>query len=53
MENSNHQKVIDPKKGLLHAKGVTYFDRKTERKIFFVLTLIMLLLGIFSKLGLF
>ncbi|MCJ7540909.1 MAG: hypothetical protein MUO88_14740 [Desulfobacterales bacterium] len=53
MENSHQEEIIEPKKGLFHAKGVTYFDRKTERKIFFVLTLIMLLLGIFSKLGLF
>lgn len=53
MENSNYKKVIDPKKGLFHAKGITYFGRKTERKFYFVLTLIMLLLGIFAKLGLF
>ena len=53
MGNSNQAKGIDPKKGLLHAKGITYFDRKTERKFFFVVTLIMLLLGIFAKLGLF
>ena len=52
MENSNQEEIMDPKKGLFHAKGVTYFDRKTERKIFFVLTLIMLILGIFVKLGL-
>jgi hypothetical protein len=53
MENNNQEKVIDPKKSLLHAKGITYFDRKTERKFYFVLTLTMLLLGIFAKLGLF
>ena len=53
MENSKHKKIIDPKKALFHDEGITYFDRKTERKIFFVLTLIMLGLGVFAKLGLF
>jgi len=53
MEHGHHEKKIERKKGLVHAKGVTFFDRKTERKIFFVLTLIMLLLGILAKLGLF
>lgn len=53
MENSNQEKVIDTKKELFHANGITYYDRKTERKVFLVLTLIMLLLGIFAKIGLF
>lgn len=53
MEHGHHKKKIEPKKGLVHAKGVTFFDRKTERKIFFVLTLVMLLLGVLAKLGLF
>ncbi|MCK4839555.1 MAG: hypothetical protein KAS94_12200 [Desulfobulbaceae bacterium] len=53
MKNSNQEKVKDPNRALFHLKGVTYFDRKTERKFYFVLTLIMLLLGIFAKLGLF
>jgi hypothetical protein len=53
MENSDQEKIIEPKKGLFHANGVTYFDRKTERKVFFVITLIMLLLGVLAKLGLF
>lgn len=53
MENLNQKKIIDPKKSLFHSRGVTYFDRKTERKIFFVLTLTMLLLGVLAKLGLF
>lgn len=53
MENSDQEKIIEPKKGVIHANGVTYLDRETERKIFFVLTLIMLLLGVLAKLGLF
>jgi hypothetical protein len=41
------EKILRPKNGKL------YFSKKTERKVFFVLTLIMLLWGIFTKLGLF
>ena len=53
MKKNHHETSSEPKAGLYHEKGVTYFDRKTERKIFFVLTVIMLLVGLFSKLGLF
>lgn len=53
MEQGQYEKKINSKKGVVHANGVTFFDRKTERKFFFVLTLIMLLLGVFAKLGLF
>jgi len=53
MENSNQGEIIDSKKTLFHTKGVTYFTGQTERKIFFVLTLIMLGLGVFVKIGLF
>jgi len=53
VEQSRHEKKIDSKKAVVHTNGVTFFDRKAERKFFFVLTLIMLLLGVFAKLGLF
>jgi hypothetical protein len=39
------------KKAFFHSEGVTYFDKKTERTIFFVLTILMLIWGIFAKLG--
>ena len=32
-------------------EGKIYFSKATERKIFFVMTLIMLALGIFVKMG--
>jgi hypothetical protein len=32
-------------------KGITYFSRKTERTLFFVLTLVMLAWGILEMLG--
>jgi hypothetical protein len=47
-ELNEHRKQ---KKRLLHSKGVTYFDKKTERTVFFILTIIMLVWGIFAKLG--
>ena len=39
------------KKPLRHENGVTFFDRKTERGFFFVVTLVMLALGLLYKLG--
>ena len=35
-----------------YEKGVTYFDRRSERTFFFVLTLVMLILGGLVRLGL-
>jgi hypothetical protein len=49
MENISQEKPTDSKKALFHSKGVTYFDKKTERTFFFVLTIIMLIWGIFAK----
>ncbi|MCD6305166.1 MAG: hypothetical protein J7M32_02620 [Deltaproteobacteria bacterium] len=51
MEAQNDRKV--QKKAFFHAEGVTYFDKSTERTIFFVLTVIMLVCGVFAKLGIF
>ena len=44
---------MEQKKRLFHSEGVTYFNKQTERKIFFILTLIMLGWGVFAKFGLF
>ena len=52
MENMREEEPMNPKKKLLHSKGVTYFDKKTERAFFFILTMIMLIWGIFAKFGL-
>ena len=41
------------KKTWIREEGKIYFNRETEKKIFFGLTLIMLLLGILAKIGLF
>ncbi len=42
---------ITKKKLFVHAGGVTRFDKQTERRIFFILTLIMLVWGIVTKIG--
>ncbi len=42
---------ITRKRAFLHEKGVTWFDKKTERRIFFILTMIMLVWGIVTKVG--
>lgn len=39
------------KKPVHHENGITFFDRKTERAFFFVMTLGMLVLGLLYKLG--
>ena len=44
---------MEQKKRFFHSEGVTYFDKQTERTIFFILTLIMLGWGVLFKLGLF
>lgn len=41
----------DNAKRFVHEKGRTYFDRDTERLIFFILTGVMLVLGVLGRLG--
>ena len=41
------------KKRSVYQNGKIYFNRATERKFFFALTLIMLLAGVLAKAGLF
>jgi hypothetical protein len=53
MEESCQKNTCEKEKALLHKNGKIYFSKKAERKFFFVLTLIMLLWGVFTKLGLF
>ncbi len=48
-----YNKMDKQKKRLLYENGKMYFTRKTERRFFFGLTIIMFLLGIFTKVGLF
>ena len=41
------------KKAFFYAKGVTYFTKRTERTLFFIMTIIMLIWGVFTKFGMF
>ncbi len=43
----------EPIKVIRYKNGKIYFSRETERKFFFILTVIMLLVGLFAKVGLF
>ena len=43
----------EPIKVIQYKKGKIYFSKKTERKFFFILTVILLLMGLFFKAGLF
>lgn len=40
-------------KNFLFSKGILYFNKRTERLVFFILTIIMLSLGLLVKLGMF
>ena len=51
MERSDEEKAASQKKTLSYSKGVTYFNKKTERTFFFILTIIMLIWGVFAKFG--
>ncbi len=52
MNDIHHQEQIsEPPKLLLREKGRIYFSKGTERKVFFALTLAMLVWGIFTKIG--
>ncbi|MFH1138119.1 MAG: hypothetical protein V1816_18770 [Pseudomonadota bacterium] len=52
MEQRNNQSIAPPKTKIMAADGKIYFDKKSERNVFFVLTLAMLLWGILTKVGL-
>ena len=48
----NHDEEKDKKRRtLFHSKGVTYFDKKTERALFFILTLVFLIWGLVEKIA--
>jgi len=47
-----NEQEYTPIKRFRHAKGVTYFNRETERTLFFVVTLIMLGWLFLDKFGL-
>ena len=48
MKNTQGPKTT---KAVRHEAGVTYFTREAERRVFFFLTIVMLVLGIVYKIG--
>ena len=44
--------IATPEKGFHHEKGVTYFSKRTERTIFFILTIAMLFWGLYEGVAL-
>ena len=53
MTLSTKDKIKPQKKWLHYENGRTYFTRESERKLFFILTVFMLVSGILMKAGLF
>lgn len=41
----------EKRKWLIHIDGKLYFSKKAERTLFFILTMIMLILGLWVKAG--
>jgi hypothetical protein len=52
MEKNVTQNIAGQKKTFMICDGKLYFSKASERKFFFVLTVVMLIWGIFSKIGL-
>jgi hypothetical protein len=50
---SESKSTPKPTRGFVLRGGRIYFSRQTERKLFFILTLIMLVLGIIYHMGCF
>lgn len=53
MKESHKDDTFKHRKVLFHHNGKTYFSKDTQRNFFFAMTIIMLLLGILARLGLF
>jgi len=50
--NKNRQGIkTAQQKRVQYKNGKVYFSRETERKFFFILTIVMLLLGLIAKAG--
>ena len=43
----------EPRKVIQYKNGKIYFSKETERAFYFILTVMMLLMGLFAKAGLF
>jgi hypothetical protein len=45
------EKIERPTKKIPYGNGKIYFSRRAERKFYFILTVLMLLLGLLAKIG--
>ncbi len=53
MNHDRHDNKAGPQKGFQYKDGKIFFSKETERGFFFILTILMLLLGLLAKAGLF
>jgi hypothetical protein len=53
MTNRQRPRKDDHQKWCYYRNGKLYFNKKTERNFFFVMTLLMLVLGILAKMDFF
>jgi len=51
MTTSKIEATPKPERAFMRRDGRIYFSRQTERKLFFILTLVMLVVGILYRLG--
>jgi len=53
MKARHHDKTNDQKSSLISINGKIYFTKELERRFYFFMTIIMLILGLLAKTGLF
>jgi hypothetical protein len=53
MGSLNREETAMTGREIVYRRGKIYFSAKLERKVFFILTIVMLLLGLLAKAGLF
>ena len=53
MTNQDHNQDGDQQKLLFYRNGKIYFSKNTERNFFFVMSLLMLVLGVLAKMDFF
>lgn len=53
MQSDRQDEILNPRKTLYYENGRLYFTKTAERRVFFLLTFIMLLIGVLYKSGLF
>ena len=53
MGRQNQEEIAETGMEIMYRRGKIYFSAKMERKVFFILTIVMLLLGLLVKAELF